>query len=295
MNSSKSYRSSVDSSEFVSRTLRWCSPHTGSIQNLPRGICKNTLHSMWLRRYSSMDIGELLRDLKPQCEPITSSNNSLRGIRAELLIHDEIQSIQEQMKMQETMQETMKETNSTVIPWKIVLPEGANALPMKTSMYSSGDYWTPFQDLQMQGEDRPHTEGPLQALWGLRAVSTYMPGFEVTIGAAMHPECLDYLSTIGPLQRVNLHCEGVFDRLFAPARRTLNRESGGNYNFYDGGDVVVERVVAHVEDFTGTKCTSRRCSYSNALCLHQKGSCAKSILAMITGTTTATIVRRRCS
>lgn len=200
-----------------------------------------------------MDIEELLRDLKPQCAPITSSDSSLRGMRAELLIHDETQFIQEQMKMQETMQETMKETNTTVIPWKIVLTEGANALPMKTSMYSSGDYWTPFKDLQMQGADRPHTEGPLQALWGLRAVSACMPGFEVTIGAAMHPECLDHLSTIGPLQRVNLYCEGVFDGLLAPARRTLNRESGGNYNFYDGGDVVVERVVAHVEDFTGYK------------------------------------------
>ena len=62
---------------------------------------------------------------------------------ADLAVNDElIESIQEQIKMQ---------TNPAGIPWKIVLPEGANALPMKFSMYSSGDYWTPFQDLQMQG------------------------------------------------------------------------------------------------------------------------------------------------
>lgn len=149
------------------------------------------------------------------------------------------------------MQETMKETNPTVIPWKIVLPEGANALPMKTSMYSSGDYWAPFQDLQMQGADRPHTEGPLQALWGLHGVSVSMPGFDVTIGAAMHPECHSILSTIGPWQQVDSRV--VFE-LFAPARRTFTLEFlSGDYNLHDGDDVVVERVVASVEDFTGYK------------------------------------------
>ncbi len=108
-------------------------------------------------------------------------------MHAELLMHDEIQLIQEQMKMQETT----KETNTAPIEWKVVLPEGANALPMKCSMYSSGDYWTPFQDLQMQGEDHPHTEGPLQALMGLRTVSAYIPGLEVTIGVILHPKYRD--------------------------------------------------------------------------------------------------------
>ena len=85
------------------------------------------------------------------------------------------------------MQETIKETNTAPIEWKVVLPEGANALPMRELMYSSGDYWTPFQDLQMQGCDCPHTEGALQALMGLLKVSENTPGLEVSIGGALHP------------------------------------------------------------------------------------------------------------
>ena len=250
MNSKESYQLSVDYSTLEKKVLALYSKPIESTLNQPRGDFRSISHLMWLRRYGSMDTEELMRDLGLRCAPITSSDSSLRGMHAELSVHDEVQLIQEQMKMQETM----KETNSTVIPWKIVLPEGANALPMKTSMHSSGDYWTPFQDLQMQGADRPHTEGPLQALWGLRVVSAWMPGFEVTIGAAMHPECLDLLSTIGPLQRVNLGNAESFYELFAPARHTLNRELlGGADNFYDGDDVVVERVVARVEDLTGYK------------------------------------------
>lgn len=152
------------------------------------------------------------------------------------------------------MQETTKETNTAPIEWKVVLPEGANALPMKESMYSSGDYWTPFQDLRMLGAEHPHTEGTLQALMGLRTVSAYTPGLEVTIGGILHPNYREVVRTIGPLQRVDLRNSGTFYELFAPARRTIDSKFWEHRrDFYEGADVVVERVVACVEEFTGYK------------------------------------------
>lgn len=152
------------------------------------------------------------------------------------------------------MQETIKETNAEPIEWKVVLPEGANALPMRESMYSSGDYWTPFQDLQMQGADYPHTEGALQALMGLLKVSALIPGLEVSIGGALHPVYRDMYRAAGPLQRVDLHNSGTFYELFAPARITIdNKFWERRRDFYEGEDVVVERVVACVEEFTGYK------------------------------------------
>lgn len=148
----------------------------------------------------------------------------------------------------------MQETNTAPIEWKVVLPEGANALPIKCSMYSSGDYWTPFQDLQMHGEDCPHTEGTLQVLMGLRTVSACTPGLEVSIGGALHPKYHRVVGIVGPLQRVDLYNSGTFCELFVPARRTIDSKFWERRrDFYDDGDVVVERVVACVEEFTGYK------------------------------------------
>ena len=152
------------------------------------------------------------------------------------------------------MQDTIKETGTAPIEWEVVLPEGANALPMKCSMYSSGDYWTPFQGLQMQGADHPHTEGTLQALMGLRTVSAHTPGLDVTIGGILHPEYREVMMTRGPLQKVDLYRSGTFYELFAPARITIdNKFWERRRDFYEGDDVVVERVVACVEEFTGYK------------------------------------------
>lgn len=148
----------------------------------------------------------------------------------------------------------MQETSTAPIEWRVVLPEGANALPMKCSMYSSGDYWTPFQDLQMQGADHPHNEGPLQALMGLRTVSAYTPGLEVTIGGILHPKHREVMRVSGPLQKVDLYRSGTFYELFSPARITIDSKFWERRrDFYEGGDVVVERVVACVEEFTGYK------------------------------------------
>lgn len=246
MNSSKSYQLNVDYSELEKRVLALFSQPIESIQSLPRADCKNTLRSMSSQRSYGMGIVELLHNFGPQSGLITSSNNSLRGMHAELLMHDEIQLTQEQIKMQET--------NTAPIEWKVVLPEGANALPMKESMYSSGDYWTPFMGLQMQGEDHPHTEGQLQALMGLRAVSAYTPGLEVTIGGILHPEYHEVVMTRGPLQTVDLYQSGTFYELFEPARITLDSKFWERRRgFYEGADVVVERVVACVEEFAGYK------------------------------------------
>ena len=152
------------------------------------------------------------------------------------------------------MQETIKETNAEPIEWKVVLPEGANALPMRESMYSSGDYWTLFQDLKMQGYDYPHTEGALQALMGLLKVSANTPGLEVAIGGALHPKYRDMYKAAGPLQEVDLYCSGTFFELLTPARVTIdNKFWERRRDFYEDGDVVVERVVASVEEFTGYK------------------------------------------
>ena len=247
MNSSKSSLSSVDSSAFVGRTLRWCSQPIASIQNLPRGSCKSTFSLMWSQHCYGTDIGEPIQDLGQLCAHIISNDNSLRGMHADLAVNDElIESIQEQMKMQET--------NTAPIEWKVVLPEGANALAMKESMYSSGDYWTPFQDLQMQGADHPHTEGPLQALMDLRTVGMYTPGLEVTIGGILHPKYREVMRVSGPLQKVDLYRSGTFYELLSPARITIDSKfCERRRDFYEGDDVVVERIVASVEEFTGYK------------------------------------------
>lgn len=152
------------------------------------------------------------------------------------------------------MQASIKEVCAEPIEWKVVLPEGANALPMRESMYSSGDYWTPFQDLQMQGADHPHTEGALQALMGLLKVSANTPGLEVSIGGALHPKYRDMHRAAGPLQLVDLYNSGNFYELLTPARVAIdNKFCERRRNFYEGEGVVVERVVACVEEFTGYK------------------------------------------
>ncbi|QWY13500.1 hypothetical protein [Klebsiella phage SRD2021] len=246
MNSSKSYQLSVDYSELEKRVLALFSQPIESIQSLPRADCKSTSNWMWLQHYYGTDIVEPIQDLGRLCARIISKDSSLRGMHAEFSMHDEIQLTREQTKMQET--------NTTPIEWKVVLPEGANALPTKESMYSSGDYWTPFQDLRVRGADHPHTEGTLQALMGLRTVSAYTPGLEVTIGGILHPNYCEGMRTIGPLQRVDLYNSGTFYELFAPARIAIDSKFWEHRrDFYEGDDVVVERVVACVEEFTGYK------------------------------------------
>lgn len=246
MNSRESYQLNADYSALEERVLALLSTPTGSTLLMPRRNCKSTLSLMWYQRFMQKATEELSKPFVEPSAPTIWGEDLLSGMRADLLVYDEILSTPEIKKMQET--------NTAPIEWKVVLPEGANALPIKCSMYSSGDYWTPFQDLQMQGADHPHTEGPLQALMGLRTVGMYTPGLEVTIGGILHPKYREVMRVSGPLQKVDLYRSGTFYELLSPARITIDSKFWERRrDFYEGDDVVVERVVASVEEFTGYK------------------------------------------
>ncbi|WGH28705.1 hypothetical protein KP1_08 [Klebsiella virus 2019KP1] len=246
MNSKESYQLNADYSALERRGLGLLSTPTGSTLMMPRGNCKSTLSSMWYQHFCKKATEEPIEDSRRPSAPTIWGEDLLSGMRADLLIHDEIRLTPEKKKKQET--------NKVPKDCKERVPEGANALTMKESMYSSGDYWTPFQDLQMQGADHPHNEGTLQALMGLRTVSAYTPGLGVTIGGILHPEYRKVMMTRGPLQKVDLYRSGTFYELFSPARLTVDgafRHHGRT--FYDGQDVVTERVVESVKNFTGYK------------------------------------------
>lgn len=246
MNSKESYQLNADYSALEERVLALLSTPTGSTLLMPHRNCKSTLSLMWYQHFMQKATEELSKPFVEPSAPTIWGEDLLSGMRADLLVYDEILSTPEIKKMQET--------NTAPIEWKVVLPEGANALPMRESMYSSGDYWTPFQDLQMQGVDYPHTEGPLQVLMGLRTVSAYTPGLEVTIGGILHPKYREVMRVSGPLQKVDLYRSGTFYELLSPARITIDSKFWERRrDFYEGDDVVVERVVASVEEFTGYK------------------------------------------
>lgn len=255
MNSKESYRSSVKSSEFVSRTMRWCSQHTGSIQNLPRANCKSTLASMWFRHYAKMDIAELVRNLKGPSAPTTSSADSVSGMRAELSMYDEILLTPETNKMQETNK--VEGTNDTVrVPanesWEIQFPEGPNALPMKVGMRSSGDYWCQFDGLQTHGVERVHDNKTRALLHGLFRLSVVLPGYFVSIGEFKN-NGTTLSRAIGPLVHVDMWDTAV-NTLCVPAVNALRKAFAMDVrSFYEDEDVVTARVVEAVQNFAGYK------------------------------------------
>lgn len=251
MNSKESYQLSVDYSALEKRVLALCSKPIESTLNQPRGDFRSISHLMWLRRYGSMDIGELIRNLEQQCAPITSSDSSLRGMHAELLIHDEIALTLETKKMQETNKVTVDANVPAYEGWTIKFPEGANALPLKEQMYSSGDYWCQLPYLSTQGRAHVQSNKTRALLNGFYILSRVLPGYIVALGnfTAAGEELSGY---VGPLGTVDisdtlLHklfdCAGICDQAFGLSSRT----------FYDGPDVVTERVVEAVQYFTGYK------------------------------------------
>lgn len=170
---------------------------------------------------------------------------------AELLMHDEILLTLET----KTMQETNKVTVDVKVPayeiWTIKFPEGANALPLKDSMYYSGDYWCQLPHLSTQGCARVQSNKTRALLNGFYLLSRVLPGYTVALGnyTAAGEDLGGY---VGPLGTVNiknnlLHklfdCVGTCDQAFGLSSRT----------FYDGPDVVTERVVEAVQYFTGYK------------------------------------------
>lgn len=157
------------------------------------------------------------------------------------------------------MQETNKVTVDANVPanvpayegWTIKFPEGANALPLKKQMYSSGDYWCQLPCLSTQGRVRVQSNKTRALLNGFCKLSRVLPGYIVALGnftAAGE----DLGRFVGPLGTVDisdtlLHnlfaCAGTCDQAFGLSSRT----------FYDGPDVVTERVVEAVQYFTGYK------------------------------------------
>lgn len=251
MNSKASSLLSVDYSTLEKKVLALYSKPIESTLNQPRGDFRSISHLMWLRRYGSMDIGELISNLELHCAPTISSDNSLRGMHAELLIHDEIALTLETKKMQETNKVTVDANVPAYEGWTIKFPEGANALPLKEQMYSSGDYWCQLPYLSTQGRARVQSNKTRALLTGFYMLSMVLPGYLVALGnfTAAGENLGGY---VGPLGTVDisdtlLHklfdCAGTCDQAFGLSSRT----------FYDGPDVVTERVVEAVQYFTGYK------------------------------------------
>lgn len=157
------------------------------------------------------------------------------------------------------MQETNKVNVDANVPanvpayegWTIKFPEGVNALPLKEQMYSSGDYWCQLPYLSTQGRARVQSNKTRALLNGFYMLSKVLPGYIVALGNfTAAGEDLDWCA--GPLGTVDisdtlLHnlfdCAGTCDQAFGLSSRT----------FYDGPDVVTERVVEAVQYFTGYK------------------------------------------
>lgn len=251
MNSSKSYQLSVDYSALEKRVLALFSQPIESIQSLPRADCKSTLRSMWSQHCYGMGIVERIQDLGRLCAHTISNDNSLRGMHAELLTYDEILVTPETNKMQETNKVTVDANVPAYEGWTIKFPEGANALPLKEQMYSSGDYWCQLPYLSTQGCARVQSNKTRALLSGFCMLSRVLPGYIVALGnfTAAGEDLSGY---VGPLGTVDisdtlLHnlfdCAGTCDQAFSLSSRT----------FYDGPDVVTERVVEAVQYFTGYK------------------------------------------
>ena len=255
MNSKELYRLNVDYSELEKRVLALCSKHTGSIQNLPRGNCKSALNSTWFQRYGSMDIAELIRNLEEHSAPTTSSDNSLRGMHAELLTYDEILVTPETKKMQETNKVTVDANVPANVPvyegWTIKFPEGANALPLKEQMYSSGDYWCQLPHLSTQGRARVQSNKMRALLHGVYMWSKVLPGYIVALGnfTAAGEDLGGYAGPLGTVDISDTLLHKLFDYV-----GTCDQAFGlSSRTFYDGPDVVTERVVEAVQYFTGYK------------------------------------------
>ena len=172
-------------------------------------------------------------------------------MHAELLMHDEILLTLEEDKMQEINKVTVDANVPAYEGWTIKFPEGANALPLKKQMYSSGDYWCQLPCLSTQGRARVQSNKTRALLHGFCMLSKVLPGYIVALGnfTAAGEDLGWYVGPLGtvdisdtPLHKL-LDCAGTCDQVFGLYSRT----------FYDGPDVVTERVVEAVQYFTGYK------------------------------------------
>ncbi|QCG76622.1 hypothetical protein [Klebsiella phage KPR2] len=154
------------------------------------------------------------------------------------------------------MQETNKVTEAVKVPdyedWTIKFPEGDSVLPMKDNMYSSGDYWCQLQDLVTHGQERIQSNKTLALLRGLYKLSTVLPGYDVALGN-FTVDGVELHRSAGPLHIVDTY-SGPLYRVVCAANNPLQQAFGiHSRTFYDGHDVVTERVVEAVQNFTGYK------------------------------------------
>lgn len=153
------------------------------------------------------------------------------------------------------MQETNKVTVEVKVPayegWAIKFPEGANALPLKKQMYSSGDYWCQLPHLSTQGRARVQSNKTRALLNGFYMLSRALPGYIVALGnfTAAGEDLGGYAGPLGTVDINDTLLHNLFDRA-STCDQAFNLFSR---TFYDGPDVVTERVVEAVQYFTGYK------------------------------------------
>ncbi|WPK33016.1 hypothetical protein [Escherichia phage AV102] len=172
-------------------------------------------------------------------------------MRAELLTYDELLLTPETKKMQETNKVTVDVKVPVYESWTIKFPEGANALPLKDSMYSSGDYWCQLPYLSTQGRVRVRSNKTRALLHGVYMLSRVLPGPIVALGnfTAAGEELGNFT---GPLGTVSIS-DTLLHKLLDPAATCDQAFGLSSRTFYDGPDVVTERVVEAVQYFTGYK------------------------------------------
>lgn len=173
-------------------------------------------------------------------------------MRAELLMYGEILLTPEIKKMQETN----KVTEAVKVPdyegWTIKFPEGDSALPMKDNMYSSGDYWCQLQDLVTRGRECVQSSKTRALLRGFYKLSMVLPGYAVALGN-FTAEGRELARSAGPLHVVDTY-SGPLYAVVCAANSPLQGAFGlHSRTLYDGHDVVTERVVEAVQNFTGYK------------------------------------------
>lgn len=155
------------------------------------------------------------------------------------------------------MQETNNVTVDANVPafegWAIKFPEGANALPLKDNMYSSGDYWCQLQDLVARGQELVQSNKTRALLRGFCKLSMVLPGYDVALGN-FTVEGTELPRSAGPLHVVDIYSGGPLYGVVWAANSPLQKAfSIHGRTFYDGHDVVTERVVEAVQNFTGYK------------------------------------------
>ena len=255
MNSKESYQLNADYSALEERVLALLSTPTGSTLLMPHRNCKSTLSLMWYQHFMQKATAELSKPFVEPSAPTIWDVDLLRGMRADLLVHDEILLTPEINKMQETNK--VDSTEDTVRTpaherWEIQFPEGPSALPMKVGMRSSGDYWCQFEGLQTNGVERVHDNKTRALLHGLFRLSVVLPGYCVSIGEFKN-NGTTLSRTVGPLARVDIWDTAV-NALCVPAVNALRKAFARDArSFYEGEDVVTARVVEAVQNFAGYK------------------------------------------